>query len=707
MTTATTTLELSAARPSATLPLAGVVLATAITLSAFLLFQVQPLLGKYILPWFGGAAGVWTTCMIFFQLVLLGGYLYAHLSVTYLTPRWQGIVHGLLVLAAIASLPVIPADRWKPVDPTADPTGRILLLLLTTLGLPYFVLSATAPLLQGWFARLYPGRTPYRLYALSNAASLAALLTFPFVIEPLLARRSHAYAWSAAYVVLAGCLYACVALVWKAAPKPTLPDSTAAGQPVPSESAGGSPTARPPLIHYLLWLLLPACASVMFLAVTNKLSLDVAAVPFLWIVPLAIYLLSFIICFDSPRWYRRWFFGPLLVLGLAAASYMLVQGILWGTGANVLAYFLALSACCMVCHGELAALKPEPRRLTAFYLLIAAGGALGGIFVGIFAPLVFDAFIELQIGMGMTWLLFAVALAANPSSPLYAFRRPPAWYLLVVIGGLLIAALYGPVTVRNALTTDLARVRNFYGVIQVQDDIYRNEPFIMLKHNGIWHGMQLKDPARRMQLTSYYSAESGIGRLLASRSSRPIRLGAVGLGVGTLAAAGKPGDVIRFYELDPDVERVAREHFTFISGSQATVEVILGDARLSMEREAPQDYDVLALDAFSGDGIPFHLMTREVMETYLRHLKPDGVIAFHISNRHLDLAPVVEGLARHHGMHTIFIDEDNATWALASRESASLDAVRRFASPDLVPKRTLLWTDDYASLLPILMWRKP
>jgi SAM-dependent methyltransferase len=359
----------------------------------------------------------------------------------------------------------------------------------------------------------------------------------------------------------------------------------------------------------------------------------------------------------------------------------------------------------MVCHGELAALKPDPRRLTAFYLLIAAGGALGGIFVGILAPTLFQDFYELHIGFAMTWFLFLVALAANPASPLYRLRHPPAWYPLIIIAALLIAALYGPVTVQQAEQIYLDRVRNFYGVIEVLDDQYRNEPYILLRHNGILHGMQAKDPAQRMNTTAYYDPESGIGRLLTSLRARPIRMGAVGLGAGTLAAAGKPGDVIRFYEIDADVERIAREHFTFISGSPAAVEVILGDARLSLERQADQNYDVLALDAFSGDGIPFHLMTRQAMETYLRHVRPDGVIAFHISNRHLNLAPVVAGLANHFGLHSIYINDDDATWALLARQPASLDGARPFASPDLVPQTPRLWTDDYASLLPILKWR--
>ena len=683
--------------------LAGFMLAAAITLSAFLLFQVQPLVGKYILPWFGGGAGIWTTCMLFFQVMLLVGYLYAHLSVTFLRPRGQAVVHALLVAAALAMLPIIPAEQWKPVDPAANPAYRILLLLAVTLGLPYVVLSATAPLLQAWFTRLFPGRTPYRLYALSNAASLVALLSFPFVFEPLLSRRTQAHAWSAAYAVLAALLAACIYFLWKGrSVSPIAESSPTAAQ---AEDAHAMLPVRTLWIHYPLWLLRPACASLMLLAITNRLSLDVAAVPFLWIVPLALYLVTFIICFDSPRWYRRWLFGLLLVLGLAVGCLALMYAPSWGTAGKVSSYCFALFTCCMVCHGELVALRPDPRRLTAFYLMVAAGGALGGVFVGLVAPIIFDRFFELHIGFVLTWLLFMVAMASNPASSLYRLRRAPLWYLHVVIGALVIAAVYGLVVVGDTRTPAVARYRNFYGVLEVKEYLdSKGNPSRWLIHNGILHGQQILDPGMHMQSTTYYRTTSGIGRVLASRP-RPLRLGAVGLGTGTLAAAGRPGDVVRFYELDPGVERVAREHFTFIAHSPASVEVVLGDARLSLEREAPQGYDVLALDAFSGDGIPFHLVTLEVMETYLRHVKPDGVIAFHISNRHLDLAPVVAGLARHYGMHEEYVEDSEATWVLLARDPEALARMSLVSSPQLVPKRPRVWTDDHASLLPILIWR--
>ena len=696
----TTATDIPAARGSANPPAAaGVLLAAAITLSAFLLFQVQPLIGKFILPWFGGSAGVWTTCMLFFQVMLLAGYLYAHLSVTCLTPRWQGILHAALVAVAIVTLPVVPADRWKPTS-AANPAPQILALLLATLGLPYFVLSATAPLLQAWFARSFPHRSPYRLYALSNVASLTALLTFPFVIEPLLSRRSQAFAWSAGYLAFAACLTACLALLWKRAGDEPAPSTTA--EPV----ASGDPP-RPPLIHYLLWLLLPACASLMLLAVTNKLCLDVAPVPFLWVVPLAIYLVTFIICFDSPRWYRRSLFGPLLFAAAAAGAYAISYGGDWGIGAGIAALSLALFACCMTCHGELVALKPDPRRLTVFYLMVAAGGAAGGVFVALVAPLVFVEFLELHIGLASSCLLFLAALAANPNSPLYRFRLAPVWFLLILLVGLLIAALYAHSTLRFIETPLIARTRNFHGVIDVFEADEGGTAAVVILHNGITHGVQSRDPARRRETTVYYRKTSGVGRLLSALESRPIRVGMIGLGAGTLAAAGKSGDFFRFYELDPDVERLARSHFTFLADSPATIEVVLGDARLSMERESPQGYDALVLDAFSGDGVPTHLLTREVMATYLRHLKPDGVIAFHISNRHLDLAPVVAALARTERLHTLFLkDGGYILWALAARDPAPLDALRPFASPDAAPTSERLWTDDHASLFPLLRWHR-
>jgi hypothetical protein len=700
-----TTITAPSTGQSTTAPRAAIyLLATAITLSAFLFFQIQPMIGKFILPWFGGSAGVWTTCMIFFQVVLLAGYLYAHLSLTYLPPRRHAIVHALLVVAAIMTLPTIPAGRWKPTS-AADPTPRILALLISTLGLPYFVLSATAPLLQGWFVRLFPGRSPYRLYALSNVASLAALLAFPLLIEPLVSRRWQAYAWSAGYVAFALCLLACATFLLKAA------DTISSPQPSSDSSRSETSTSaapRPPRTHYLLWLLLPACASLMFLAVTNKLCFDVAAVPFLWIVPLAIYLLTFILCFDGPRWYRRRYAAPVLFVAIGLGCYCLVRGHAWGIGANVASQSFTLFVCCMACHGELAALKPDPRRLTSFYLMIAAGGAVGGIFVGLVAPHVFDQFLELHVGLGLTWLLFLVARAADSASSRYRFRGPFAWFVLIVVSAVLVGALYGHATLRYGGTRTLERSRSFYGVIQVYEGVRDGAAVVIMDHNGITHGMQFEDERRRWEPPIYYRPTSGVARLLSSINAWPLRMGVIGLGTGNLATAGKSGDVVRFYELDPEVERLAKAHCTFLSASTATVEVVLGDARLSMEREPPQHYDVLVLDAFSGDAIPIHLLTREAMATYLRHLKPDGALAFHITNRHLDLAPVVNGLAGDHGMRVVLVDDNDSEWALATARQSLLESLRVPSANVKVttPTSTRVWTDDYAGLLPIVSWRR-
>ena len=699
-TTPTTSRGAEAIAPPPT-RVVGLAFGAAIALSAFLLFQVQPLIGKYILPWFGGSAGVWTTCMLFFQMLLLAGYLYAHLSVTYLPPRAQAAVHATFLLAAaLLTLPIIPADRWKPLD-ADQPVRHILLLLFATLGLPYFVLSATAPLLQRWFARLSPGRSPYRLYALSNVASLAALLSFPFLVEPLLSRRAQAWTWSAGYLGFAACLCTCAVMLWRNAPSP------AHDQP-DARSASTAAPAPTPVAHYVLWLALPACASLLFLAVTNKLCMEVAAVPFLWIIPLAIYLLTFIISFDSPRWYRRGIFGPLLAVALGAAAYALHAGDEWLLVAQIALYAAVLFIACMVCHGELVALKPDPSRLTAFYLFTAAGGALGGLSVGVLAPILFDRFLELHVGLALAWVLFLAALAADPKSPLHAFRRAGVWYLLVVAGVLLVVGLYAEVTLRRAEVDDVARDRNFYGVLHVHHADEGGAPVLILQHNNIVHGMQFTDESRRMEPTTYFRRTSGVGRILTAPRPRggAARVGIVGLGVGTLAAYGNPGDRFRFYELDVAVEHFARKYFTFISGSRADVEVIPGDARLSMEREPPQDYDLLVLDAFTGDAVPVHLLTREAVATYLRHTSAAGVIAMNISNVHLDLAFVVEALAADAKMDLLFVHDQHSIWALLARQPQSLDPARPFASKPTERRPTTLWTDDYASMFQVLKWRR-
>jgi hypothetical protein len=766
---------------------------------AFLLFQVQPLIGKYILPWFGGGPGVWTTCMLFFQVVLLGGYAYAHVLTRHLRPRMQVLVHLGLLAAALVSLPITPGDGWKPAA-AANPAWQILALLAANLGLPYFVLSATGPLLQEWFRRTAPGASPYRLYALSNAGSLLALVSYPFYFETHFTRLTQARFWSwglAAYAV--GCGFC----AWRLG----RPPETAAGPMThPAEAAdaadGGGAAASPTAGQRTLWFVLPACASVLLLAATNKICQDVAVIPFLWVLPLALYLLSFIVCFDSPRWYSRFWFTLLLAGTLVATCHALFQDaelpIVW----QVVVFAATLFVGCMVCHGELYRLKPHPRQLTSFYLMIAAGGAAGGLFVALVAPVLFNNFHEVHLSLAflgalmlaIAWrdrddftparwrLLGSVLVVAAVYGLDRALDHGAAWVVeqrfvswgtvgrfwystlrlglhwpvWVLAGGLAagivflrrrrgrpvgwrgvtcsllgvgLCGLFGALAlqIRAAAGNAVVRSRNFYGVLAVLEYEKDNSwsHCRLLLHGRITHGLQLADPARARTVTSYFGPRSGLGlafRLFPRRQDR--RVGLLGLGLGTIAAYGRPGDYFRIYEIDPAVRQIAEKSFTYLATSEAKIEVVMGDGRLSLEREPPQNFDFLIMDAFTSDAVPVHLLTKEAFAIYERHLKPDGVILVNISNRHLNLRPVIENAARAVGFPAHHIDcadgkgdDDNVddeeggawwlyanSWMVLSRnqEFMAHPGLRAAASPPAPANDIPLWTDDYSSMFRVL-----
>ncbi|MEI6779382.1 MAG: fused MFS/spermidine synthase [Verrucomicrobiota bacterium] len=749
---------------------------------AFLLFQVQPLIGKYILPWFGGGPGVWTTCMLFFQVLLLGGYAYAHFTSRWLKPRTQAIVHLVLLAAALVLLPITPNDAWKP-HGGGNPTLQILALLAASLGLPYFVLSATGPLLQQWFSRAKPGVSPYRLYALSNAGSLLALLSYPFFFETHFTRKIQAGMWGCGLVVYVLCCGFCAVRLWKS--EVQSPKSKVQSREPEARDHGPSPTPTPTLNHQLstlnqvLWLLLPACASVLLLATTNKLCQDVAVIPFLWVLPLALYLLSFIICFDSPRWYARYPFTLALIAALGGLCWALFDASEWSLAKQVAMYCGGLFVCCMVCHGELYRLKPDPRHLTGYYLMIAAGGALGGLFVAIAAPLWFTDYYELHWGLFLCGLLFLfVCMTARAGSSTWnEWRWLAGTIALLVFGGLdwtltwlvghakaiprggfigirvgmwMILVLMvvswivrkkfkrfqhwrvltciwlslGMIALGATLWTQahgfgserVYRSRNFYGVLTV-NEYEKGDPlshYFLLQHGRITHGLQFVDPNQATWPVSYYGPDSGIGLGVAALPAGHRRIGVVGLGTGTMAAFGRAGDYLRFYEINPQVQSVANSWFSYLPKCPGQVEVLLGDARLSMENEPPQHFDLLVLDAFSSDAIPVHLLTREAFEVYARHLNTNGIIAVHISNHYLNLQPVVVNLARHFGYKLASIDfEENddewwlysSTWVLLSRSEQIINspAIHNVASTvNTNSIKVPLWTDDFASLFQIL-----
>jgi hypothetical protein len=734
--------------------------AVTIFLSAFLLFQVQPLIAKIILPWFGGSAAVWSASMLFFQLLLLAGYAYAHISIRFLKPRVQMLVHVALLLGSCTLLPILPSPSWRPTQ-VGDPTVRILLLLTATIGLPYFLLSSTSPLLQAWFVRRTGSHVPYRLFALSNFGSMLALVSFPFLVEPRLASRQQAFSWSGAYVAFA---LMCAFTAWV---------SRGVRADTPTEEATARDSGERPRVWQLLfWVLLATCASVLLVSVTNHMSQNVAPIPLLWVLPLAIYLLTFIFAFESDRIYRRWLFIPLLAPALAGMAYMIyAEEGNFNIKFAIPGFAAGLFICCMFCHGELARRRPAPAHLTLFYLMVSLGGALGGVFVALIAPRVFSAYWELPLAMAacgllaiiaawprlskLPWAIPIVVLAAAGGGGWYVFRyhralltghhlgialwtvgslmllagwtwSPPRWSawparVLMIVG---IGALswYFVTQERSIAKNTVLRTRNFYGPLEVRDDPPTEDYAARtLLHGTIDHGAQLLDPAMRYVTTSYYGKRSGVGRAMGAEQAKgPVRAGIIGLGAGVLSNYGRKGDYFRIYEINPLVERISQTLFTFYPHSPADKRILMGDARLTLERqlasEGPQDYDILAVDAFSSDAIPVHLLTREAIQLYFRHLKPTGVLALHISNRYLDLKPVCEGGARAVGREAWAVEDEGdqasyfsaSTWVLVTSDLDMYQGnfFKDATSYQLTPTKGFRsWTDDYSNLFQILSVR--
>jgi hypothetical protein len=659
--------------------------ACTILLSAFLLFLIQPMLAKLILPWFGGSAAVWIVCLVFFQGMLLLGYLYAYGSTRFLRPRAQSLVHVSLLAISLALLPISPGERWKTMG-EADPTWRILALLTLSIGLPYFLLSATSPLLQAWYSRTHPAALPYRLFAFSNAASLLALIAYPAIVEPNAATHTQAAGWSWAYAIFVAI---CGMTAW------LVKDS--------AETQIASPqTPEPPVPIQALWLLLSACGSMLLLSITNHLTQNIAAVPFLWVLPLAIYLFTFILAFGRRIWMPRGLVLRLLAVALGSMGYLLYEvGLAHLLQLGIPLFCFGLFAACLFCHTELSRLKPDPSHLTLFYLLVSIGGAAGAIFVGLAAPHLFVAPYELPISLLLTAVLVCVT----------AWRDGWSSRLLwsVVTVSMVIVSIR---EVRQSQVGSLVLMRSFYGPLRVMHSGGPENELRTLYHGTITHGSQFLLPPRRLSATTYYARNSGAALALRSCCDGPKRVGVIGLGAGSLAAYGRPGDVFRFYEINPQVKQIAQSVFTYVRESQAKVDVVLGDARLSLTSEPPQRFDVLLIDAFSGDAVPVHLLTKEAFALYQNHLAPTGILAFHVSNSYLHLAPVVRQLADYFGKESKLItnktnpdeDETSADWVLVADPHvlARLPHSDEIGRPVAAPAGLRLWTDDYSSLIPTL-----
>ena len=673
--------------------------ASTILLSAFLLFLVQPIIAKQILPWFGGTSAVWTTCLVFFQVVLLAGYTYSHLTTRYLSAKQQARLHIALLALSLLFLPIVPSEALKPAA-GADAALRIVVLLVATIGLPYFLLSSTGPLLQKWVAPHFPEKSVYRLFALSNFGSLIGLLAFPFVIEPFSTSHAQSIVWSIAYAVFA---VACAASAWKASHSVDTPGATAG-------LIGADPEGPVPRFgDYALWLAFSALGSVLLLATTSHITQNIASVPFLWVLPLSLYLLSFVVAFEGRQgrgWYQRaWFLFPTLLLLVAMAAGLEANRGVLDVGLAVPLYTIGMMMAAFFCNGELALSKPVPRYLTHFYLTISLGGALGGMLVGMVAPRVFPTYFELP-----------VALVLLASLAVFVARRI-RWLVGPAIVATLATAWFGSEYI-GFLRDDVVYMhRNFYGTLRVKEQGEGDQQVRRLLHGVILHGEQPTINASRLEPGTYYARTSGVGRAIEAKQSQgPVRLGFVGLGVGTLSAYGRAGDVVRFYELDPDVLSLAKTQFSYLSSSQAAIEFVIGDARLSMEREllsgALQRYDVLAIDAFSSDSIPVHLITSEATALFFHHLKPDGILAFHISNRFLDLKPVLANIAQANNLAVRLVtdsppDSSPASltdWVLLARSPAVFDHEKLAeVVEEIDPNPNFsLWTDQFNNLIDVL-----
>ena len=751
-------------------------------LSAFLLFMVQLMLGKRILPWFGGTPAVWTTCMLFFQVALLVGYAYAHGLAERLRLRHQALLHVALCGLAVAWLalwaqrwgvPLLADDSWKPAAGD-DPQARILWLLLIGVGLPFIVLSTTSPLLQKWHSLAGHGESSYRLYAVSNIGSLLGLVSYPFLVERVLPLAAQAWAWSVGFLVVCG---GTAALAWW----------TARGRAgAPELPPAESPAERVPVdrIDLLAWLLLATGTSAMLLAVTNELCQEVAAVPFLWMLPLVLYLLSFVICFDRPQWYQRRWFVPLTLVATLVVIVTAALGLRLKVPVQIASFSAFLFLLCMTCHGELVGLKPPAGRLTLFYLIVALGGALGGVFVGLIAPRIFDSYWEFNIMVTLIWVVLAVIYLRDKSSLFHrgdwrhfglavwllcftglraamffggwnpggtgaaalaiaavltavpavaavlwlrhsGFARHWLWPRLTVAAVIFLAECFMVVRIRSTGTHSLAAERNFFGTLRVQvvpPAGKETRPYLQLTHGQINHGIQYVDGELRRQPVSYYGPESGIDLAVRRHPQRlagkPLHIGVLGLGVGTMAAFAETGERVRFYEINPTVIRWAtgkNAFFSYLADSAGAVEIVEGDARLSLERElaqgAAQQFDLLVMDAFSSDSVPVHLLTRQAFQLYAKHLRDDeSILAINVSNRFLDFSSLVANQALDLGFQPWVVvvvkpapGRSQSMWMLLSRspgfgEDPEVGRLARL----LPPRDPVRWTDDFSPLYPLL-----
>ncbi|WP_151173817.1 spermidine synthase [Pseudoalteromonas ruthenica] len=650
-------------------------------LSAFLLFQVQPIMAKMLLPSFGGGTQVWTACLLFFQAFLLASYGYAHLLSSRFKLKNQFIVHGLLLLVGALALPI---GTQALAAPGAHPAWQVLLQLSIAVGFPYFALAATAPLMQSWQAKV-DNEHAYKLYSYSNIGSFLALLSYPFAIEPWFALGHQSWLWSGLFVAFAVVFYGYMARFYNQAKR--------LGTTEKSAFRGG-------LHHkWLLWLALSGCGVMILTASTNAITQNVAPVPFLWLLPLALYLLTFVLCFHSTKLYHRVFWLAALSVCALIACFLFFIGSQFDIVSQVALYSLVLFAACMVCHGELVQAKPNTDYLTQFYLLMALGGALGTAAITFVAPLVFTLYYEYPLAIAMALMLFAVAVLLDKQ------HQSSPWLAGSAVVGVAISALLFLWLDSQFKSNDITRLRNFYGLLTVTEVNIDNRVERRLIDGTTTHGVEVLSGPGQGEPQSYYRQQTLVGQMLSELSANA-KVGFIGLGAGTLAAYGKPGDHYHFYELNPNVLATAKSQFSYLNASASQQHYHLGDGRVTLSQQPAQHFDALVLDAFSGDAIPMHLLTQEATDLYLSHLKDNGMLAVHISNTHLDLTPLMRGLAEHFELAIVYNESKSqqrhghdVRWVVLSRSAERLASLRSSQSPWPSTTTPFVWRDDYSNLL--------
>ena len=682
-----------------------------IFLSAFLLFQVQPLIAKLILPFFGGGAAIWTACLLFFQAFLLMGYFYSHCLTQLKSVKMQLSIHLGLIALSLLTLP-IGISLYTDVSPTTAPLSSILLLLTTSIGLPYFVLSSTGPLIQRWLTYVEVGKLPYQLYSLSNVGSLLALLSFPFVFEPLLNTSQQSIYWTVGYAIFAVLI---ITLLWKMSQL----SLTTSIESKPIENDNSSHVIR--LIDKVLWISLAMVGVIILVATTNAMTQNIPPVPFLWILPLCLYLLSFIVSFHSPKWYVREYWFALFVLTACLALLMHFIGSQFDIVSQVIIYSCILFIACMICHGELARLKPAVEKLTLYYLFISLGGFLGSAFVAFIAQNIFEQFLEFPLAIICVFILLALSVFTQLNKHL----KKQMW--LIPVNIILAASFIVGLVYLNTLfiKTNVFSERNFYGILSVKDVEINGKMQRRLIDGTTSHGTQSLENGEAKIPLSYYRKNTGVAitieqltkQLALNKTS--LNAGFVGLGAGTLAAYASAGDDYVFYELNPAVISAAQNYFSYLHDSAANIELVQGDGRVSLQKQfdttGSQQFDLLVIDAFSGDSIPQHLLTQEALALYFKHLKPDGTLAIHISNTQLNLIPLARGLAKVLDKDIVYVKtkakgsgEHDAQWVMLTNNQGLLNDAQLKNYRSAWPRESgeeenlIIWSDEHSDLLSVL-----